>query len=364
MKGHLALALIVAAVALLPVSACTQAAPSPAPTAAPAAAKAAQPTTAAPAVAPTAAVAAPTAVPAKKVVYPEPGKSIQKIVGYGAGGSADVASRLAAAALEKELGTSIQIVNKPGATSEMALTEVARAKPDGYTLGHIGFPTMITTLLDPNRQVEYKRSDFELIGHYGMSGFVLAVEANSPYKTLKDAVDAAKANPGKVKLGTSGLGSGPDLAALALQEAAGVKFALVRFNGAAESLPALLGGHVDLVSSTIPGTSSQYKSGTIRLLATTEMGTDRLLPEIKSYADQGYKITINTAYGQMVPAGTPKEILEILRAKDKVAVTSADFKTKAKAAGMAPVYMDAAEFNKFWDETETQLKPLISLIGG
>src|SRR5262249_23639383 len=128
--------------------------------------------------------------PASAQTFPEPGKLITIIVPYAPGGIVDTTARMMAAALEGELHTSFVILNRAGAASQVGLTELVRAKPDGYTLAYAVLPTTVTHYLDPSREVIYTRKSFQPIATHHVAPMVLAVQASSPYRTLKDLVDA------------------------------------------------------------------------------------------------------------------------------------------------------------------------------
>src|SRR3974390_1108592 len=145
--------------------------------------------------------------------FPEPGKLITIIVPYAPGGIVDTTARMMAAALEGELHTSFVILNRAGAASQVGLTELVRAKPDGYTLAYAVLPTTVTHYLDPTRSVIYTRQSFQPIATHHIAPMVLAVQASSPYKTLKDLVEAARTNPNLVKISDSGLMGKPHLCA-------------------------------------------------------------------------------------------------------------------------------------------------------
>src|SRR5580704_18121085 len=130
--------------------------------------------------------------------FPEHGRPITLLVGYAPGGATDTSARLLAAALEPLLHTSVQVVNRPGAGSQVALTQLVRAKPDGYTLSYIVIPTVVTHYLDPARGAIYTRASFQPIARHYQSPEVLAVRADGPYHTLKDLVEAARARPGAI----------------------------------------------------------------------------------------------------------------------------------------------------------------------
>lgn len=347
------------ALATLLTAGCSQSAPAQ-PTAA--TTKAAEPTKA-PAAAPTTAAAAATtapatAVPAKKVNFPEKGKTITLVVGYAAGGGADIAARVLATALEKDLGTPVQVVNRAGANSQVAVTSVATAKPDGYTIGYGNFPTVPTLYMDPERKAAFGRKDLAPIALHVSDPNAITVKADSPFKTIKDVVDAAKANPEKVKAGTSGLMSPEDFAFIRLQKMAGIKLSVVAFDGAAPGFSALLGGHIDMEGSSVSSSYAHVKSGAARVIATLEP-EGGLLPGVKSMEDQGYKGFFGVSRGFFVPAGTPKDVVDVLDGAMKRSMDTDDHKKKILDIGQVVTYKSAEQFAKYWDEAEAFVKPFI-----
>lgn len=329
----------------------TQAAPPPTPTKAPSApTKAAEPTK-----------LAATAAPAKKVDYPAKGKPVTVIVPYAAGGATDVAARLLFSIVEKDLGTPMQIVNKPGAGSQIGVTYLVTSKPDGYTIGHVAFPAVITTYLDPERKAVFSRKDFEPIGKYFSNPVVASVRADSPYKTLKDLIDGAKANPGKIKAGTTGLLGPSHLAILELQRLTGAQFAIVHFDGGNPQMTALLGGHIDLGGNTTPEVLSPFKAGQIRPLGVMAKNESKFLPGTKTFEAQGYTLQASSPVGLVAPAGTPKEIIEILTEAVKRATQSDQFKKKMDELASEIVYMTPQEYAADWAEAEARIRPLLEL---
>jgi len=344
---------------------CTPTTSAPAPTAAPAA-KAASPTSApaaaaAPTSAPTAAPSSTTAATAApKVNYPEKGKSITLIVPFAAGGAGDVAARLLAVPLEKEVGAPIEIVNKAGASTQVGMSALVHSKPDGYTLGQTSFASIFVTYLDKDRNAGYTRDDFQLVGNYASSDNTLSVKSDSPIKSVKDLVDAAKANPEGIKIGTSGQLTNTHLVPLGLAKAAGVKFSYVHFNGDGESLTALLGGHIDVACVTTATAMAQYKSGAIRVLATTGKTQSPFLPDVKTLVAQGYPVTNIYSIGISGPKEMSTEIVNILTNALKKATEDSTLRTKFAEIGMVPDYMDPAQYATYWKDYEAQVQPLIA----
>lgn len=347
---HGSLVALAAAVGLTMV-ACSTAAPAPsatnapaAATAAPAATKAAEPTKAA---------------EAPKVAFPEKGKTINFIVPFAAGGSTDVQARLMAPGMEKELGTPVVVVNKAGAGSQVGITELTKAKPDGYTIGTTNMPSTLTTYMDPERKAAYGRKDIQAVANVAVDPSVVAVAANGPYKTLQDLLDAAKAKPGQVKSGTAGIMSSQHVQSVMFSKATNVEFAHVHFDGGGPALTALLGGHIDVTMSQVGETLPQVKSGNIRILAVMDKGRSKFLPEVKTMEEQGFKVYADSSRGASVPAGTPKEIVQLYSKALKKVSESDEFKKKMEDQGIAILYMDTPEYEAYWNSYEEKIKPLM-----
>jgi len=347
--------------ASLLIAGCSQPAPAPAATAAPAAPKGAEPTKA-PAAAPTAApaaAAAPTAAPAKKVDYPQKGKTITFIINQTAGGPTDAAFRLLASAMEKDLGVPITIVNKPGATGQLGTTELVQSKPDGYTIGNTNLPSTITNYLDPSRKSVFGRKEIQPVANQVVDPETLMVKATSPIKTVKDLVDTAKAKNGSMTLATSGLLGNNHLAATLFAKAAGIKFTFVHFEGGAPATTAILGGQVDAADLTAGTPTAQFKSGDIRYLAIMQKDPNPLFPGVPTLESQGYKVYFASSRGISVPAGTPREIVDILANAVKKAMDSPDVKARMAELGLYQQYMGPDEYAAYWDDLEKQTKPVL-----
>ena len=344
---------------------CTQPASAPAPTSASAApvkaaepAKPAEPTkAAAPAPQPTTAAAAPV----KKVDYPQKGKTIQFILPSAAGSGADLGFRMFFSLAEKELGTNIEVVNKTGGGSQVGTQALASARPDGYSIGATPLPTTISLYLEVARKAEFNGASFIPIVMHIFDPGATAVKADSPYKSMKDLIDAAKANPGKIKMGVSGLKSRQHLDILQLQQMAGVKFANVHAASETNPIAMMLGGQLDAMQESVADFRSQMKSGNVRLLAVWDDKESPLAPGVPTLASQGYKVNSGVSRGISAPAGTQKEYIDILAAAFKKVMDSDEHKKKLDEMGLIQRYMGPAEYAAYWKETEARIKPLMDL---
>jgi len=345
--------------------ACAPAAPAPttAPSkpAAPAATAATAPTKAPAVASPTAAAPAkPTEVPVKKTEFPLKDKAITLINPFPAGGATGVAARLVAETLEKLLGTPVQVADKAGAGSQVGTTELVQAKPDGYTLGILALPTVNTVYLNPDRKAIFTRTSFQpLAGHHVDRGLV-CVKADSPYKTMKDLVDAAKANPEKIKASTTGLLGANHMSILELQKLTGTKFAVVHFDGAAPATTALLGGHTDAYFGFAADQDRFVKSGEFRPLGLMDKEESKLYPGVKTMESQGYKLYWGLNRTIVVPAGVPKDVYDVLSAAMKKVTQDADHIKKMEQAGLELKYTEPTEFSTLWTQIDETTKPLMT----
>ena len=292
--------------------------------------------------------------------FPASGKPITIIVPYAAGGVTDTTARMMAAGLERELKTTVQVVNKVGAASQVGLTELVRSNPDGYTLSYAVLPTVTTHYLDPSRQAIYTRDNFQPVAMHHVTVMMLAVKADAPYKTLKDLVAAAKDKPGTIKISDSGLMAVPHTAVLMLERAANVKFASVHFGGGAPSVTALLGGHVDVLSGSTADSLPHVKSGAFRVLGVSGDKPDRTMPEVPTMTSQGFDVQIASWAGIVAPAKTPKNVLDALTQGIKRVVESPEHSAKLSDFGVAPAYLSPDEYGKLWADIENRMRPLLA----
>jgi tripartite-type tricarboxylate transporter receptor subunit TctC len=353
----LATALVAIGVAVTGCSPAAPAAPTQAPAAKPTAAPQAAAPTAAPAAAPTQAPA-----PAKTVSFPEKGSTVQLIVPYSAGGGSDIGARVLAGPLEKELGTGVQVVNRAGAGSQVGITSVATAKPDGYTVGNANWPTIITVYKDPERQAAFGRQDLVPVALHLSDPLAIGVKLDSPYKDITDLINAAKQKPGQIKVGTGGIMSVEHFAYAMMEQQTGAKFSIVHFDGAAPAMTALLGGHIDAVGGGFATVLPHVKNGNASIVATlSEEGKNLGVEGVKTMADQGYQGYFGMTRGWFVPKGTPTEVVDVLSLAIKRAIESEEHSKRITEMGQVSRYMGPKDFATYWDGLEKQIGPLIDL---
>jgi tripartite-type tricarboxylate transporter receptor subunit TctC len=302
------------------------------------------------------------AAPAGAAVFPQKGKAIQLMVHWAAGGSSDAGARILAGGLEKELGTSVMVVNKPGAGGQIGYTALTQARPDGYTIGSTNFPSAVITYLDPARKATYVRKNFELLALHVVDPGLFSVRAGSPFKSLKDVVEAAKASPRKIKITTTGIQSDEHFAILQLQKLTGAQFAIVHFSqGIAPAVTALLGGKIDVFCGNVGDMLAQLKSGEVRVLGIMDDEESPFYPGVKTFAAQGYKLYNSASRGFSAPGSTPREIVNVLSGAIKKVVATEEHKKRMGELGLTLRYMDPAQYAKYWDEYEAMIKELLPL---
>jgi len=303
----------------------------------------------------TASAAATIASPALAQNYPR--RAVQLIVAFPAGGSTDVGARILAAAAEKDLGQPITVVNKGGAGGQLGFTEIARARPDGYTLGFLNLPGLNTITLDPERKAAFNIDSFIPIVNQVLDPGLIWVKGDSPYKTLADLIDAAKKAPGKISACTTGILSDDHLAILMVQEAAKCEFRIVHFDGGAQQLTGVMGGHVDCAFDNVGGVFKRVLSGEVRGLAVTDVERSKFLPDVPCTKELGMATVISSSTrGVGAPKGTPADVIKVIEAAFLKAIESPEMKQKMDAVGLALKPMVGATYAKYYADTQAQAK--------
>jgi tripartite-type tricarboxylate transporter receptor subunit TctC len=301
--------------------------------------------------------------PASAETYPEPGKRFTIIVAGSAGSGTDINARFVAAAMEKEFpGTSFQVVNRPGAGVQVGMQAPADAPKDGYTFGLVSLPTAITIMLDPARKANFNKDSFIGIGNFSYDAGAIAVRADSSYKTLGDLIAAAKAKPGERTIGVVGPRGREHLDVIAMEQASGASFTPVFHNDSGLALNTLLGGNIDAVQGSVGDFVAQVKSGRVRILAVFDKQESAYAPGVPTAEAQGFKIYSGTSRGFAFPAGVvPKMAARIGEALGKIA-NSAEYKAKFAEMGLEIRYMNAEQYNAYWNAEVARISDLLSKI--
>ena len=294
-----------------------------------------------------------------------PSKPITLVVPFPPGGVADIVARPAADALGRVLGAPVVIENKAGAGGGIGMAYVAKAKPDGYTLLLALSSISILPEADKiiGRPPMYQLDQLVPIARLTADPTVLAVRADSRWKTLQEFVADAKKRPGAISYGSSGNYGTMHVPMEMFASDAGIKLLHVPYTGAGPAVVGLLGGNIDAVASG-PSTVIQHvKAGTIRVLAS--WGDHRLvsLPDVPTLSESGFNAVFFQWSGLFAPAGTPAPVLAKLR--DAARITASDPRFVAALATVeTPVqYLDAPELQRFWDADAQKLGAVVRRVG-
>ena len=295
-----------------------------------------------------------------------PNRTIAMVVPFPPGGVADITARPLAEAMTRILKQSVIVENKPGAGGGLGMQYVARAKPDGYTvllaLSSISIIPEADKVL--GREPMFQLNQLVPIARFTADPTVLAVRADSPYKSVADLVAAAKKSPGSIPYGSSGNYGTMHVPMEMLDEAAGVKMLHIPFTGAGPAVVALLGGQVDALSTGPSTVMGQARSGKIRVLATWgEGGRHPAFPDVPTLKELGYDVQFSQWTGLFVPAGTPEPVIEKLRAAARAAVEDPTFKNALAKVETPIQYLDQPQFRAFWDADARKLAAVVQKIG-
>ena len=203
-------------------------------------------------------------------------------------------ARIVSAIAEKMFGQPVVVVNKGGAGGQLGWTELSKQKPDGYYLGYISMPHMLTAILDPERKSTFTAEDITPIISQALDPTTISVRPDS-WKTLKELIDDAKKRPGQITAGIVGYLQDDEIGYLQFAEGAGVKLRLVYFDGAAPAITALLGKHVDVLFCTVADNYNQYKAGKIRMLTIMDKERTKFYPELQTTAELGFPTVLSAA---------------------------------------------------------------------
>jgi tripartite-type tricarboxylate transporter receptor subunit TctC len=286
-----------------------------------------------------------------------PDKPIKIVLPFGAGGVADVTSRIMADKLSEKLGQRVVIENMPGPGGISAARAVTTAAPDGYTMGLITNGTAISVAAFNSLPFDPVK-DFEMVSMLGQFDLVFVVNAKSDYKTLGDFVKAAKANPGKINIGTIAVGGTQNLGAELLKSVANVNVVIVPYKASPDIVVALLRNDVQMLVEFPPAVKGQVASGDLRILAASSPKRSPLMPNIPTVQEAGvagYDVT--SWNGVFAPKGTPKEAVEGMRKAMTEVLAMKDVKEKFAAVGVEAKSSSGEELMKQlkaditkWDE--------------
>jgi tripartite-type tricarboxylate transporter receptor subunit TctC len=293
-----------------------------------------------------------------------PDHPITLIVPYAPGGGNDVLARAVAEPMAKWLGQPFVIENHGGAGGSVGTRQVAKAAPDGYTLGLGGTGTLaIDPTLYPNAGYDPRR-DFAPVGLIATSPLIILVNQSIPAHNVQELIALAKAQPGKLNYASAGVGSGIHLGTVLFAEAAGIEITHVPYKGTGPALTDLLGGHVQIYFSSLPPAIGLVKDGKLRALGVTGLKRSISFPDVPTVAEQGlpdFEAVLH--YGIVAPAGTPRPIIDKLNSALRAALGDPKVRGHIATEGAEPLPTSPEEYVADIDREETKWSVLVKKSG-
>lgn len=280
-----------------------------------------------------------------------PARAVRIIVTTGPGGQGDTTARLVAAKLTENLGQSFYVENMPGGGGNIAMAATARAAPDGYTI--LAATSNIVTNISLYPKIAYDPyKDFDPISLMCTSPHVLVVHPSIPVTTVNELVALAKASPGKFSYASAGRGTPAHLAGELFKLALGVDITHVPFNGGGPATASTLGGHVPLAVSAVPTAITYVRGGNLRALGVFSSKRSSALPNVPTMMEAtGHDLPADIVNGFIVPAGTPKPVIEFLHRETVKVISAPDTREKLATMGFDPMASTPEEFAR-WIKSE------------
>jgi tripartite-type tricarboxylate transporter receptor subunit TctC len=273
-----------------------------------------------------------------------PSRPVRVIVPFAAGGPSDIFARLIGQKLSEQLGKQFFVENQGGAGGNIGMGNAARAAPDGYTLAVVSSSYMVNPGL--YEKIPYDPvKDFVPITIAAYAPNLLAVNPAMPVNTVKDLVALVRANPGKYNFGHSGVGTTPHLSGEIFRHTQGLDLVSVPFNGSGPALQSALGGHTPIAFVVLSPAVPLVKEGKMRALAVLSTSRSGALPDVPTIVEAGYTgIEADTQQCVLAPAGTPREIVDLIYRQIVAALATPDMKERMETLGFVPVANTPAEF--------------------
>lgn len=300
---------------------------------------------------------------------PYPAKPVTLLIPFGAGGTTDLAARALAQVAPPHVGQPLVVVNKPGSAGAVAWQAMLESPADGYTLMMAAIGTH-GTLPAVNPNLPFKHNQFTPLGRTQVNPTVLVVRAGSPWKSLKDLLEAIRKNPGGIKASVPGLGTMPHLALEILVKAAGLpkgSLTIIPYKSDAETITALMGGHVDLNYTNLISAISQLKAGQVVTLATVSpIAGNRVrdLPDVPTFAELGIpQVNVVGWRGVLGPPGLPAPIVDKWEAAVKKMTEEKAWRDTIEKFGDEPAFLGARAFGEFIEGEYRRYKAVATEVG-
>jgi tripartite-type tricarboxylate transporter receptor subunit TctC len=293
---------------------------------------------------------------AANAAYPD--KPIRLVVPFAPGGGTDLIARTLGQGMTQVLGQAVVIDNKPGAGTIIGTDLVAKSAPDGYTVVIASFAHAVNPSLIPKLPYSTDKA-FSPVVLIGRGPNVLVVRVASPYKTVKDVLAAATANPEKLTYASQGNGTSAHLAGELFTNLANVKMTHIPYRGAGPAITDLLGGQVDMMFATAAAASVHIDNGKLRAIAVTSLERSPALNGVPTVADSVPGYAVESWYGLYVPAGTPSDVIDKLNAAAKKAVQAEAFRKKIEQEGLVVSAGSPAELDAYVKREEARWSKIV-----
>ncbi len=300
--------------------------------------------------------AALTAAPARVFAAEYPERPLTFICPWPAGGTADRSMRIICQIAARELGQPIALENRAGASGMIGTKALASARPDGYTIGQI--PISVTRFSQLGSVQIDPLKDFTYLARTSGQTFGIAVQANSPFKSLRDVVAKAKAQPGILTYAHAGIGGATHVGMEQFAQAAGVQFNAIAYKGGSAALQDVLGGQVDLLADS-SSWAPHVEAGKMRLLATWGEARTPRFKDTPTLKELGFDVVVDAPNGIGAPKGLPPAIEKRLRDAFRTAVNSEEFRKVAESIDAPVMYQDGPDYQKYIQTVYQQETELI-----
>jgi tripartite-type tricarboxylate transporter receptor subunit TctC len=296
-------------------------------------------------------------VPACSLAQEFPSRPVTINVGYGPGDNVDLQVRMLANRAQKILGQPVVVVNKPGAAGAVALTILAKEKPDGYQLGAV-----VDTPLDRLpllRKLSYKAEDFVPVLQYASSSTGVVVKSSTPWRTLPDLIRHARENPGKVTYATTGAGTSMHVAFEYIAQQAEIQWTHVPYGGAKQGVAAVVAGHITAAVGSTQW-APEVREGSLRLLATLGEKRMKAFPDVPTIRELGYEFGSDAINLLVAPRGTPPPVLKRLHDAFRQAMDDPDYAQLLRNLYVEVSYRDGEEVKKYLAEVRRGFAKVIA----
>lgn len=292
-----------------------------------------------------------------------PEKDITLLVAYSAGGGTDTGARVLQTYLEDELGVTVNIENKPGGAGWVAWSDLINAEPDGYTVGYINSPNLITGYLDPQYNRDNNLEDFELIANHVLDLGIIAMNPKEDrFEDFDEMIEYAKDN--ELTATTSGVGSNDHMAILLMNEHYDTNISPIHTEGASEGSAQVIGGHTDLFVAKTSEVVNHEESGELKTISVNAAERTPFLEDVPTTTEMGYpEIVHRSSRGIAAPKGIPEDVLKVLTDGFEKAITNEEQIDKLGEQGLGIEYLNPEDFSTLLKEDEEQVDGLSDLLG-